>query len=227
MQDGAPMMKHIAWVGTILAFILTSATAQDWRSRRSSPSGDFDFYVLALSWSPTFCDSEAGQRSHQQCGMNSRSEFVVHGLWPQYERGFPSNCSAVTRSIPRNAMDKAAAIFPDERLARYQWNKHGTCSGQGPSEYFDDVASARSKVVIPARFARPNADIETAPQEIERAFIDANKGLRADMMSIQCRRQTLTEVRICFSKDLRQFTTCPEVNRSTCRTRSIVAPTAR
>lgn len=220
-------MRRIAWAGAILALVFTSATAQDWRSRRSSPSGDFDFYVLSLSWSPTFCGSEAGQRSRQQCGINSRSEFVVHGLWPQYNRGFPSNCSAVTRSIPRNAMDKAAAIFPDEGLARYQWTKHGTCSGQGPSEYFDDVASARSKVVIPARFARPNVELDTSPQEIEREFVNINRGLRSDMMSIQCRRQMLTEVRICFSKDLREFVSCPEVNRSACRTRNIVIPTAR
>jgi ribonuclease T2 len=227
MQDGAAMIRRLAFAGVLLGLLCADGVAQEWRARRSGTPGNFDFYVLALSWSPTFCESEAGQRNRQQCGINSRNEFVVHGLWPQYDRGFPENCSAFNRPIPRAAMDKAAAIFPDERLARYEWNKHGTCSGSGPSEYFDDVAHARSKVVIPSQFARPGSDVETSPQEVERAFTAANKGLRADMMSVQCKRQMLSEIRICFSKDLREFVSCPEVNRSGCRTRNIVAPASR
>lgn len=211
----------------ILVALAAAASAQEWRSRRSGTPGQFDFYVLALSWSPTFCDSEAGRRNRDQCGSGARAEFVVHGLWPQYDRGFPENCGAFNRPLPRAAMDKAAAIFPDERLARYEWNKHGTCSGLGPSEYFDDVASARAKVVVPAMFARPSQDVQASPIEVERAFVAANRGLRADMMSVQCKRSMLTEVRICFSKDVREFVTCPEVNRSSCRTRDIVAPTTR
>lgn len=224
------MKRALLVLAVALATLTTAAQAQGWRQRGGGGGGtpgEFDFYVLALSWSPTFCQSEAGQRSRSQCGVDSRSEFVVHGLWPQHDRGFPENCGAFNRPIPRNAMDKAAAIFPDAGLARYEWNKHGTCSGLGPSEYFDDVAAARSKVVIPGKFARPRSDVDTSPIEVERAFVDANKGLRADMMSVQCRRQQLTEVRICLSKDLRSFVSCPEVNRSSCRTRDITLPVSR
>ena len=39
------------------------------------------------------------------------------------------------------------------------------------------------------------------------------------MMSVSCRRGVLEEVRICFSKDLRGFRTCQEVDRSGCRAR--------
>jgi len=213
--------------GAVLALALASvASAQNWRPRSGEP-GVFDFYVLSLSWSPTFCDGESGGRSPQQCGAQARSEFVVHGLWPQYERGFPSNCGASYRPVPRSAMDKAAAIFPDDRLARYQWNKHGTCSGLGPSEYFDSVAAARARIVIPARFARPDRDFQTSPIEIERAFAAANDGLRADMISIQCQRQMLSEIRICLTRDLRAFARCPEVDRRSCRTRDVTVPAAR
>jgi ribonuclease T2 len=66
-----------------------TASAQD---RRQNAPGEFDFYVLSLSWSPSFCEeaSERGNsgRSQAQCGGRPFS-FVVHGLWPQYERGFP------------------------------------------------------------------------------------------------------------------------------------------
>ena len=201
---------------------------QGYRNQRGGGTpGQFDFYVLALSWSPSFCRSDAGRRNQTQCGMDQRSEFVVHGLWPQYERGFPSDCSTVNRSIPRMAMDKAAAIFPDERLARYEWNKHGTCSGLSPSDYFEDVANARAKVVVPSRFHQPTGDIETSPMEIERSFTAANRGLRADMMAVQCTRGLMTEIRICLSKDLRSFVPCQEVNRSSCRAQDITAPAAR
>jgi len=224
-----PAAAHRLLAGLLLLFVALPAEAQGFRDRggRGDTPGVFDFYVLALSWSPSFCQTEAGRRSQTQCGFRQRSEFVIHGLWPQHERGYPSNCSAVNRPIPRAAMEKAADLFPDERLARYEWNKHGTCSGKGPSEYFDDVAEARAKVVIPRLFERPNRDIETSPQEIERAFVDANRGLRVDMMSVQCKRGQVTEVRLCLSKDLRAFTPCVEVNRSSCRSREVSLPAAR
>lgn len=222
------MAKRIV-TAVLLCFVAATAQAQGFRDRRGGGDvpGRFDFYVLALSWSPAFCQSEAGRRNRTQCNADSRAEFVVHGLWPQYERGYPSDCNVVNRFVPRSAMDKAAAIFPDERLARYEWNKHGTCSGNGPSEYFEDVASARAKVVVPAEFHLPRRDLETSPQDIERAFVAANRGLRSDMMAVQCTRGQMTEVRICLSKDLREFIPCAEVNRSSCRARDITVPAVR
>ena len=49
----------------------------------SGQSGSFDYYVLALSRSPTFCASHPAD--HAECGV--RRGFVVHGLWPQYKGG--------------------------------------------------------------------------------------------------------------------------------------------
>jgi ribonuclease T2 len=206
---------------------VAGACAQGNSYRRGGTPGDFDFYVLALSWSPSFCQSEAGQRSRRQCDIEARDEFVVHGLWPQYTRGFPSHCDANQRFVPRAALNKAADIFPDERLARYQWDKHGSCSGLSPSQYFDDVAAARAKVVVPTDFHRPARPLEVSPAEIERAFAGANRGLRSDMMSVSCKRGQLTEIRVCLSKDLRDFVPCTEVDRSSCRSREIAVPVGR
>jgi ribonuclease T2 len=52
--------------------------------------GQFDFYVLALSWSPGFCEN-SGSRS-RQCDSGRGLGFVTHGLWPQNEQGYPSFC---------------------------------------------------------------------------------------------------------------------------------------
>src|SRR3979490_1711090 len=71
------------------------------RDRRQDEPGQFDFYVLSLSWSPSFCEeaSERGNegRSQAQCGGRPFS-FVVHGLWPQYEHGFPDYCERASPS---------------------------------------------------------------------------------------------------------------------------------
>jgi ribonuclease T2 len=69
----------------VLATIIGVAHAQD---RWQNAPGKFDYYVLSLSWSPSFCETATGNARRQQCGARPFS-FVVHGLWPQYERGFP------------------------------------------------------------------------------------------------------------------------------------------
>jgi ribonuclease T2 len=186
-----------------------------------APAGDFDFYVLALSWSPGFCDSVGG--SHDQCEPGKDLGFVVHGLWPQYERGFPSECAG-PRTPSRLALERAAGVFPDERLARYEWRKHGVCSGRSPTDYFADVARAREAVTVPAPFSRPTRDQTFTPIDIERAFYDANPRLRPGMMAVSCRRNVFEEVRICFTKDLREFRACPEVVRRGCRQRELSVP---
>ncbi|WP_442753581.1 ribonuclease T2 family protein [Methylocystis sp. JAN1] len=189
--------------------------------RSGAPSSNFDFYVLALSWSPGFCDSVGGARD--QCEPGRGHGFVVHGLWPQYEHGFPSDCDG-PRSPSRIALERANGVFPDERLALYEWRKHGTCSGKSPSDYFADVSRAWEAVTIPAPFVRPTRDQTFTPIDIERAFYNANPRLRPGMMAVACRRDMLEEVRICLSKDLREFRVCPEVVRHGCRQREISVP---
>ena len=89
-----------------------AASAQD---RRQNTPGEFDFYVLSLSWSPSFCEeaSERGNsgRSQVQCGGRPFS-FVVHGLWPQYEHGFPDYCQRPSPRLDRNIMASMLDLMP-------------------------------------------------------------------------------------------------------------------
>ena len=188
---------------------------------RSDAAREFDFYVLALSWSPGFCESVEGARD--QCEPGKGLGFVVHGLWPQYESGAPSECPGA-RSPSRVALEKAAGLFPDERLARYEWRKHGVCSGKSPSDYFADVARAHAGVAIPSLFVKPTRDQTFTPIDVERAFYEANPLLRPGMMAVSCRRGVMDGVRICLSKDLREFRACPAVVQRGCHVREISAP---
>ena len=190
--------------------------------RGASRGGDFDFYVLALSWSSGFCATGGADKGKAQCNRGAGLGFVVHGLWPQYERGFPSDCGG--GPVSSIALEQARGLFPDMGLARYEWRKHGTCSGKSPADYFGDVRRARNMIVIPPQFEHARGDQSMSPQEILRAFGDSNPRLRPGMAAVGCRSGVLQEVRVCLSKDLRDFRPCPEVARASCRTRELDVP---
>src|SRR5688572_30624759 len=193
------------------------ASAQD---RRQNAPGEFDFYVLALSWSPSFCEaaSERGNSSNSQqiqCGGRPFS-FIVHGLWPQYERGFPDYCERPSPRLDRNIMTSMLDLMPAPGLVFSQWDKHGTCSGLGARGYFEAVRKARAGVKIPAEYLDLATARTVTPAAIEEAFIKVNPGLSQSAIAVTCDRTRLSEVRICLSKEL-QFRACEETDRRACR----------
>lgn len=211
------------------AFCLSAlpAWAQPVREARGAPAGAFDFYVLALSWSPGFCEADGSRDRRAQCETGSGLGFVVHGLWPQNEQGYPSFCEPGGRFVPRAALEDAGGLFPDDNLARYQWRKHGTCTGESPSGYFRAVQRARDLVRIPDGFKNLTTESKVMPLELERAFMAANPGMRPDMIALSCGRRILQEIRICLDKDLRGFRQCPEVDRNGCRAGEVTIPAVR
>lgn len=210
----------------LLLLMAAPALAEaQWRGGRSDRAGEFDFYVLALSWSPSYC-AKSGDRSPMQCGGPKPFAFVTHGLWPQYERGFPSDCRVTGREPTRAQVDGILDLMPSPGLVRHEWRKHGTCSGLVPKDYFDTIRDATDKVKIPDAYRLAEQDRDISPAEIERAFIDANPGLRPAMIAVQCRDRALEEVRICMSRDL-AFRPCAEVDRRACRSDTISMPAAR
>ena len=202
------------------------ASAQD---RRQNTPGEFDFYVLSLSWSPSFCEqaSERGSegRSGAQCGGRPFS-FVVHGLWPQYERGFPEYCQRSAEWLDRNIMTSMLDLMPAPGLIFNEWDKHGTCSGLGARAYFESVRKARAAVKIPEEFLQLSQQKTIAPDDLEEAFIKVNPGLSRSAISVICDRSRLSEVRICLSKDL-QFRSCEEIDRRACRRDQVLMPPVR
>jgi len=219
------LLTAFALVCALATGLIPPAHAQRFGGGGGS-NGDFDFYVLALSWSPSFCETKGLDRGSRQCDRGANPGFVLHGLWPQYERGFPRNCGA-ERGLPRYVLEDARGVFPEEGLARHEWRTHGTCSGLGPRDYFKAAAEARAKVKIPAEFTSPHTEQRLRALEVERAFAQANPGLRPDMMAVTCKRGMIEEVRVCLTKDLRTFRPCEEVNRQQCRAPDFTVPVSR
>ncbi len=204
----------------VAAFLLWLTPA---RAESNTP-GEFDFYVLSLSWSSSFCETAAAARAHGQCDAGANQGFVVHGLWPQYEHGFPSECSPAARFPSRIALQSAQGLYPDEGLARHEWLKHGTCSGKSPTDYFADVRRARDSLIIPPPFVAAKEKQLWTPIDITRAFIAANPRLHPGMLGVACKNGVLQEVRICFGKDLREFRSCPDISHQGCHTREVSVP---
>ena len=211
---------------TVLIAAAVAASAQD---RRQNAPGQFDFYVLSLSWSPSFCEqaSERGNsgRSATQCSGRPFS-FVVHGLWPQYERGFPEYCQRSAEWLDRNIMTSMLDLMPAPGLIFNEWKKHGTCSGLGGKVYFETIRKARAAVKIPEEFLQLGNPKTIAPDDLEAAFIKVNPGLSNSAISVTCDAKRLSEVRVCLSKEL-QFRSCEEIDRRACRRDTVVMPPVR
>ncbi|CAA7620293.1 ribonuclease T2 [Magnetospirillum sp. UT-4] len=182
-----------------LLVLLLPAMAQ---AQAPAPPGRFDYYVLALSWSPSYCASNAGRDDAEQCAMARPNGFVVHGLWPQHKRGgWPAACAAPS-AVPGPVMDSMLPLMPARKLIQHQWDKHGTCDGGEAEDYFARTRDARAQVRVPVFLDRPAAPVTLPVAEIERLFAAVNPGLTPDGIAVICRGTMVEEVRLCLDRDL-------------------------
>jgi ribonuclease T2 len=222
---GSSVARLVLVVHALLVALVAHGHAQD---RRQNEPGQFDFYVLSLSWSPSYCAANAEQpfrRPDPQCGPRPYS-FVVHGMWPQYDRGFPEFCQVPAPRLGRNIVGSMLDLMPSPRLIYHEWDRHGTCSGLSQSAYFDTIRKARAVVKIPPQYLELRSPLTVTPDEVEDAFVAANPGLTREGISVTCGGRRLDEVHICLSRTL-QFRDCPEVERRSCRRDRLLMPPVR
>jgi len=220
------LVSHLAAAATVTAWILTLSAAALAQDARQNQPGEFDFYVLSLSWSPSFCDA-AGDRAKQQAECSERPySFVVHGLWPQYEKGFPEYCQVPSPRLDRNIVSSMLDLMPAPRLIFHEWDRHGTCSGLSARAYFETVRKARAVVKIPPEYLDVKSELAVTPDTVEEAFTKANPGLSRGAIAIGCDNKRLREIRICMTRDL-AFRDCAEVDRRSCRRDKLVMPPVR
>jgi len=163
-------------------------------------SADFDFYVLSLSWSPDYCNSN-GNKDPQQCSPGKKLGFVLHGLWPQYNQGYPSNCS--TQKLPEDVKRQFQGLYPSPKLYDHEWDKHGTCSGLPPAQYLALSKRLKESVVIPAAYQAPAQPVRVTPGQFKSDFVAANPALNQSSLAVYCSGsgRFLTELYVCFSVD--------------------------
>ena len=173
-----------------------------WSAERNKP-GAFDYYVLVLSWMPSYCRTEGRDRKDGQCEASKPHAFRLHGLWPQYDKGWPESCFIGKRPwVPAKLIEEMRDIMPSKTLIIHEYRVHGTCSGLEPAQYFGVARQLYERVSVPLRFLANDADRLASPDEIEREFLAANPWLEPDMISVTCRRANLLDIRVCFGRDL-------------------------
>jgi ribonuclease T2 len=211
-----------------IVFLLWSGAASAGPRPNGEP-GKFDYYVMSLSWSPQYCAGRGtGKGDDIQCAPGRRFGFVAHGLWPQYERGYPEYCS--TQPAPSRAIiEKMLDIMPAPGLIRHEWAKHGVCDGSAVAAYFGKVRAGFTKVQIPADYRQPLRQVMVAPAQLKAKLEQANGTASQNSFAIICGGnggRFLNEVRVCLDRNLNYRACSPEV-RDNCRVPQMIMQPVR
>jgi ribonuclease T2 len=179
----------------------------------AAASGDFDYYVVSLSWSPTYC--LAHPKDRRQCGDRGFG-FILHGLWPQRTAGgYPENCP-VNGKPSAQTVQRTLAFMPSERLIAHEWSKHGTCTGLTADQYFTLADQAFAAIKLPAGFNAPTSSREMSAKQVISEFVSANPGFPESSVVVKCSGAELEEVRVCVDMQLKPRA-CGKGVRSQCR----------
>lgn len=185
-------------------------------------AGSFDYYVLAMSWSPNWCKLEGNARGAEQCDEDFG--WVLHGLWPQYEDGWPAYCPTSLRAPSKQMTAAQSDIFGAGGAAWYQWKKHGVCAGLEARDYFATARAAFAAVNKPAVLRKIDRTFSVPAKVIEDAFLQANPDWTADMITITCKSGHIQEARVCLTKDLEPRVCARDTRRDCTLQKALIEP---
>jgi ribonuclease T2 len=227
MQNTLRSRFNAGTLGLVLCLFAVAAVAHHHRHHGAAvptaAAGQFDYYLLTLSWSPSYCVVHPEDRA--QCSGKGYG-FVLHGLWPQYlAGGYPDSCTTDAR-ISAAARQVGETLFPSPKLIEHEWQHHGTCSGMDALEYFRTGDRAVAVVQVPAALQAPRTTLSMSAAQIHAAFRAANPRMPADGMMVACRGAELAEVRVCLSRTL-ELRSCGRGVRDSCPAVGLRIPAAR
>jgi ribonuclease T2 len=160
-------------------------------------------YTLALSWSPEYCRTRAGDAGDAtQCsGRNGRFGFVVHGLWPESRAGAAPQWCSVRQSPTPETLRQNLCMMPSTRLLAHEWAKHGSCMVRSPESYFKVTRILWRSLRLPD-LDRISRQPGLTAGAVRQAFADANPAWRAGDVGLMINeRGWLEEMRLCYGKD--------------------------
>jgi ribonuclease T2 len=224
----AGFWRAAAAAGLLIALLgaASGALARHHKRAAGGEPGEFDYYLLSLSWSPAFCLSSPGS---PECNGPRRYGFIVHGLWPQYEQGWPEHCGA-PGVVPDTAMESIADLMPARGLVYHEWSTHGTCSGLNPAAFFGLVRRAYAEIAVPPRLENTREPLELTPAALGADFMQANPRLPPQSVVVTCSGQStprLREVHVCLTKELEARACSADALREACRAASLLVPPIR
>ncbi|WP_421187444.1 ribonuclease T2 family protein [Aeromonas enteropelogenes] len=188
-------------IGLLMGGLLFSAAVQ-----AKGEAGEFDYYAMALSWSPQHCAVKPADR--EQC--TRQLGFVLHGLWPQYQRGYPSNCTG--EQLYPGMEEAFPGLYPSRFLYRHEWEKHGTCSGLTQQQFHQLASDLRQRVKIPAAYQSPEVPLRKSSFQLKADLATANDWLAPDNITIACADggRFLREIYVCINKEGTEAVPCSD-----------------
>lgn len=209
-------MRKLFVLSVLLHITLTMFYPANGGAASRNAAGDFDFYVLAMTWSPDFCAGREGKDS-EQCAPGRNPGFVLHGLWPQYQRGFPQNCSSVP--FPSQLKREFPGLFPNDRLYAHEWRRHGTCSGLSPREYLALAKKLKEAAPLPPRYRQLREPVRTTTAAFYQEFKAADAGIPDKGLAVFCSGsgRFLKEIFFCYDRRGKQASCSPEIMSKSAR----------
>ncbi len=169
-------------------------------------------YTLALIWQPQHCYNAARGAEDMTCsralGSGPNRGFVLHGLWPDGEKGsWPQYCRPA-KPLPAATLRRAWCATPSAQLLQHEWAKHGTCMDGDADAYFARAGALYRGLRFPdmKRLARRR---DVTAGALKRAIVAANPRLRADMVRVRATdKGWLEEIWLCLDRTL-AYRGCP------------------
>lgn len=215
------ILHSMALLAALMAALMAGAGMARAEGGRA---GDFDYYVLSLSWSATWCNLTGDDRADPQCDRGRKLDFTLHGLWPQHDQGYPSYCRTAQPDPTRSDTAAMSDIMGGAGLAFYEWKKHGRCSGLSPRAYFTASRRAYDSVTIPPVLQGLSKRVELPASVVEDAFIEANPQLSRNGITVTCDAGMIAEVRICLTRDLAPRDCAADIRRDCTLSDAVIEP---
>jgi ribonuclease T2 len=173
----------------------------------------FDYFVLSLSWSPDYCATSGGD-DEAQCSIGKKLNFVLHGLWPQNQKGYPSNCSG--EKLTSSVKEKFPNLYPSASLMDHEWEKHGTCTGLSAEAYLTLSQQLKKSVVLPDAYRSPTTPFKTNSDQLKQDFAAVNPDLGTASLAVYCSGsgRYLKELYVCFNREGSPMACGAEVNKA-------------
>ena len=185
--------------GVVILGLVLAAYAM--LSRPPAAGADDGYFILAVSWTPSWCAREGDARNDDRCARGSGAGWLVHGLWPQNPDGtWPEFCDTPHAAPSRAQTAGMVDIMGSSGLAWHQWRKHGTCSGLNADGYFDATRRAFATFRFPVQATQADRRIE--PAGLTGMVQQDNPNIGDDMIFATCHSGKLQELRICLNRDL-------------------------
>jgi len=209
MKESVTRIFPCALIALLLSLSSTTLAKHHHHHHHDSEAGggQFDYYLLSLSWAPNYCAEHPNDRS-SECRIGGHHTFVLHGLWPQSVSGPPPMSCSPASPVATATVEHMLNYMPSRGLIQHEWEKHGTCTGLSVQDYFAQAEQAYTHVQVPPQYQNLGREQQFSVSDLEKSFAEANHA-PPQAIRVSCHAGELVSLEVCVDKNL-QYRSCTE-----------------